>query len=273
MSEKSNNNSRKGDDPEEVSAPLTGRRFHRRADDIHEPEASSQIWLISFTDVMALMLTFFVLLFSMTEPQKQDWSEISSAVRTEFNRFYGSVANRGTQETINVNRIDFDEALNINYLAALIQVVVTESKFLEDVILTPRAGRLVISLPRELLFEPGDAMVKEEGARALYALGGSLSRITNKVEIVGHADPRPISQGEGGYDSNWELSAQRGLTVAGILESVGYQNDIVVRGHSSGRYQDLDGVVDEQQRLDLSRRVDIIVLDHDGSKQKVFLER
>lgn len=255
----------------EIDRPITGRRRDRRCGDQHEQAENSMIWLVSFTDVMALMLTFFVLLFSMTEPAKKDWSEITSALHSEFNKFYGSFGNHGSQDTINLARINFNSALNIDYLESLIETSRKESRFLENITLNNHRGTLVISLPRELLFEPGQATVKEDGTRALYALGGTLSRIKNKVEIVGHADPRPVSQ-KNRYDSNWELSLARAAGVAGILETVGYEGELTVRGSSSGRYDDLMDLKDEERRLDLSRRVDIVVLSHDGSREKVFLD-
>lgn len=253
-------------------AASTGRRFHRRRGDMRPPEGNAFSWLLTFTDTMALMLTFFVLLFSMTTPEQKPWSEVTSALQSEFNKFYGAMNNRGPLDSLNIDRINFNQALNINYLAALLEATMQDSKFLEGVTLIPQRDSLIISLPRELLFEPGSATVTEEGSRALYALGGSLSKIRNAIEIAGHADPRPVENETGQFDSNWDLSMMRAANVAAILESVGYENKVAIRGHSSGRYEDLHGVVDEEQRLDLARRVDIIVRDDDGSKQKVFFD-
>lgn len=257
-------------DDEEALAPITGKRVHRRMGDIHGQQASSSTWLVSFTDVMALMLTFFVLLFSMAEPETQNWSKITSAMQSEFNKFYGAPQYRGTQDAVNIDKIDFDQALNIGYLASLMETVLDNSKLMESITLTPQHGQLIISLPRDLLFDPGEANIKKEGTRALYALGGSLSRIRNKIEIAGHADPRPVSKEIGEFDSNWDLSMARAANVSALLENVGYEGDVTILGHSSGRYDDLKGIVEEGFRLELSRRVDIIVMDHDGSKQKVF---
>lgn len=255
---------------QELQNPVTGRRYARRAGDIHGASEGSQIWLISFTDVMALMLTFFVLLFSMAEPAKKDWSAIMSALKQEFNRYYGAALNLGSQDALDLSKIDFNEALNIDYLEALLREQIGESKFLEGAALIQQRGQLIIALPRDLLFDPGTAQVKEDGSRALYALGGVLRRIKNKVEIAGHADPRPISGGSSSYESNWDLSLSRASSVAAILDNVGYDRDITIRGHSSGRYADLKGQVDEDTRLDLSRRVDIVILSHDGSKKEYF---
>lgn len=244
-------------------------RRSRRRGDIRGTEESAFAWVLTFTDVMGLMLTFFVLLFSMTETSKQQWQEMTSSMQSEFNRHYGAAQNRGPVETINLNKIDFDQALDIPYLNVLLESVLSESKNLQNVTLTRHRGELILSLPQDLLFDPGSAEIKGEGSRALYELGETLARIQNKIEITGHADPRPLEGGTG-YDSNWDLSLARAATVAGVLERVGYRKDVGIRGDSSGRYEDLEDIKDEQRRLDLARRVDIVLLNHDGSKKKVF---
>jgi len=253
-------------------APVArSRRRSRRMGDMQKEEQSSMSWLISFTDVMALMLTFFVLLFSMTEPAKQDWSELSSALQSEFNRFYGALHNRGPVETVNLNRINFNQALNLPYLSVLLESVMAENEQLANVRLIRQQDTLILALPQDLLFDPGSAQVKDNGARALYALGGALSRIKNTIEINGHADPRPISGTTSeGHSSNWELSLARAAQVAAMLNTVGYQKEIAIYGYSSGRYDDLTEIEDENERLDLARRVDIVLMSHDGARQKVF---
>lgn len=253
------------------TTPSAARRYERRMGDVGQRPGSSHIWLISFTDVMALMLTFFVLLFAMSKPEAKTWSEITAALQNELNRFYGPQFNRGLQDAVNLNKVNFNQALSINYLKALIEKVISENEVLENVRVIPQEDHLILSLPQEFLFDTGSVTVNEEGTRAIYALGGALSRIHNSVEIAGHADPRPVA-GEGGqYQNNWELSIARAASVAGLLKNVGYGKNVTIRGFSSGRYKDLAGVVEtEGERLDLSRRVDIIVRDYDESKRKVF---
>ena len=52
---------------------------------------------------------------------------------------------------------------------------------------------------------------------------------------------------------------------------VGYSRDVIVRGMSSARYDELPSTVPEQQRLDLSRRVDLVVMEDDG-RTRSFLQ-
>lgn len=247
-----------------------GKRFARRSGDIHQHEEGSAIWLVSFTDVMALMLTFFVMLFAMSEPEKESWSDVMLSLESELNSYYGPALNQGPQETINLAKVNLDRALDIGYLNLLIKEIVEGNDALADAVINRERDHLVISLPDELLFDAGSSEPKDAGLRALYALGGPLTRIKNRIEIVGHTDPRPVGERNEQYDSNWDLSLARALNVAAVLENVGYDKHVTVQGLSDGRYKEIGNSIPEEQRLALSRRVDIVVMDHDGSKDDIF---
>ncbi len=248
--------------------PVVARRsFSRRSGDT--PKGSA-IWLVSFTDVMALMLTFFVMLFAMSEPEKEQWSDIMLSLQSELNSNYGPAFNQGANETINLSKINLDRALDIGYLNLLIKGIVEENEILNEAVISQAEDHLVISLPDSLLFNSGQAEPVDGGLRALYALGGALTRIKNKIEIVGHADPRPIGERNENFSNNWELSLARALNVASVMENVGYDKEITVRGLSDGRYKDIVSNIPEEQKLNLSRRVDIVVMNHDGRKDDIF---
>ena len=99
------------------------RRFNRRAGDNDGGTAST--WLISFTDVMALMLTFFVLLFSMASPDEGKWDKLTQTAQESFNRFYGKPLHRGSEDAVNIDKINFSRALNLNYLKSIICLLYT----------------------------------------------------------------------------------------------------------------------------------------------------
>lgn len=225
------------------------------------------LWLITFTDIMALMLTFFVLLYSMSVPDEEKWEGFSSAFDKGFSRFKSAQWNKGTQDTISIDKVDLSHALDLNYLEALVDDVIDGDERLKDVVLMPQGNRLILSLPTALLFEAGQADVIVEGQRALFSLGGALSRIKNRIEVIGHADPRPITNEDGPYRSNWHLSLVRAANVSAVLENVGYTRPVTVRGLSSARYHELSDSVSEDERLSLARRVDIVIMKDDGSQR------
>lgn len=261
MSDKENTETQ---EKEEVKSTMP-RRFNRRMGD---QGGSASIWLISFTDVMALMLTFFVLLFAMSNPKQEEWEDFTQNIQKNFNRFYGQVFNRGQEDAINIEKINFSQALDLNYLKALMENLIEKEESLRIAKLIDNGDSLIISLPQDILFESGQAEVKKEANKALFALAGALGRIKNRVEIVGHTDPRPVTGSQ--YPSNWELSLARAAHVAGVLENVGYQNPLAIRGQASGRYADIPDTVPSSERLDLSRRVDIVVMEDDGRREKLF---
>jgi len=250
------------EDKEEVLAPL--RRYGRRMEDVQ----GSSTWLISFTDVMALMLTFFVLLFAMSNPKKEDWEQLTKNIYESFNQFQGKVENRGPEDAINIEKINFSQALDLDYLKAIIRKLIDQSPALQVVQVIDNSDSLIISLPQNILFDSGSAELKPDANRALFALASTLRRIQNRIEIVGHTDPRPISGGA--YSSNWELSLARASSVGAALQNVGYNKPLIVRGQASGRFDDMPDTVPVKERLDLSRRVDIVVMEDDGRKKKLF---
>ena len=62
----------------------------------------------------------------------------------------------------------------------------------------------------------------------------------------------------------------RAASVAAVLETVGYTKPVKIRGHASARYYDLPLTLSEESRLDMSRRVDIVVMEDDGDRLRIF---
>lgn len=250
-----------------IMQPVETQMSRRRLGD--EPRAN-YTWLVTFTDVMGLMLTFFVMMFAMAEPQNKEYDQMTAALRAELGRVYSERTYTGTTENVDLARVNFNRALDVRYLEELIRSTIGAHEELKSVQVIPQAGSIVLSLPQELLFDPGQATVKESGRKILYTLGGSLSRVRNRIEIDGHTDNRPLEGAEqSAFGNNWELSLARAAQVASILENVGYQQTVAIAGHAGARYQDLAPIKDETQRAALARRVDITIMNYSGKPEKI----
>lgn len=227
-------------------------------------DQANQTWLISFTDVIALMLTFFVLLFSMSQPKNEEWNEFTEKVQENFNKYYGQVRERSAQDSINIERINFSQALNVKYLKALFTRIQEEEDALKIITMQETEDRLIVSLPQNLLFDAGQATIKNSANRALIVLAGTLRRIQNRVEVIGHTDPTP-TRGGYGYASNWELSLARASQVAAVLENAGYDRPMIIRGQASGQFLNLSPDIPRSTRMETARRVDIVIMDDNGN--------
>ncbi|MCB9982258.1 MAG: OmpA family protein [Rhodospirillales bacterium] len=250
------------DDDEMVEAGSYLNPTHSRR--VEGQEDSTALWLITFTDIMALMLTFFVLLYSMSVPKEESWEEITSGLQSQFTKTFSTPKSLGAQDTINIDKIDFSKAQDLSYLNSVLTNVIDRDERLKNIVLIPQSDHLIMSIPEELLFASGRADVESKGKQVLFSLGNTMTRIKNRIEIIGHTDPRPIQNTGGPFASNWELSLARAGAVASVLENAGYQRPVVVRGLSSARYDNLPEDMDEDERLSLARRVDIIIMEDDG---------
>lgn len=249
-----------------VHKQFSRRRYGRRRGD--QNDGAGQAWIVSFTDTMALLLTFFVMLYAMSSPEEKEWKNMTESLQASFNRFYGAAYNRGLEDATAIERVRMSRGLDLDYLQTLFETLIRQDHTLKDVRIMKVERGLVFSLPENLLFETGKAEVTPEGLRALYTLGAALDRIKNRIEIVGHTDPRPVHGGE--YGSNWELSFARAAHVAAALQTIGYEKPLGIRGFGSARYDDISGGIPEQERLDLSRRVDIMVMEDDARRVKML---
>lgn len=230
----------------------------------------SAIWLISFTDLMGITLTFFVLLFTMSGLAKKDVpvAEDPKAAQ-EASKYTGPSEKAGPEDAISLNKIDFNQSLDLGYLKSVLDDMAASTPILQKVEMVEDAPnkRLIITLPHDLLFEKGQADLTADGQKAVQAITAVLKNIRNGIEIVGHADPvQPSASGT----SNWDLSLARALAVAGIMAQQGYSRGLPVKGYSSGLYDSLPDSMPADRREALSRRVDIIINFHDGTSQQRF---
>ena len=82
------------------------------------------------------------------------------------------------------------------------------------------AGRIVINLPNDVLFNSGSANLNTEGKQAMMQIGEVLSQFSDRrFQVEGHTDNVPIKSAR--YPSNWELSTARALAVLHLLTEMG----------------------------------------------------
>ncbi len=225
-------------------------------DDIARMEAKHSLaWMVTFTDLVSLMLTFFVLLFSMSNIKVDRWNDVIDALSQSLNPS-STKAQSSATASFNIATLFRKRAINLDYLTSVLEEAVANDALLVNSQLMRLEDRLVIALPGDLLFEPGKAVLAENARKALFNLGGVLRNIGNQIGINGHTDPLPSSGTD--YTSNWELSMGRAAAVANALKRSGYTEDIIAFGYADSRFKELPDMP-KAERSALGRRVDIVV--------------
>lgn len=249
------------------------RRRVRKNNDKGAPK-----WMVTYSDMVTLILVFFILLFSMSQIDSVKFQAVSESFRNRMIMdFMPSMvpADHPSESTNNldsdkdIDEIDFSNNLPskidkdneedpLDSLVADVEKFLNENE-LNDVITATRTERgVVLVLQESILFESGEAEIIESGKPFLKRIGSLLSSIPNYVKVEGHTDSRPISNMI--YPSNWELSGARSSSVIRYLIE---ENDYEESRFSAVGYGDTRSLVPNTSAENWSknRRVEIVILE------------
>lgn len=123
-----------------------------------------------------------------------------------------------------------------------------------DLEIALRSGRMVLSLPTDVLFDSGKAKVGGHGKEALSQIAAALAPLKNRrFEVSGHTDNDPIRYSS--FESNWELSTARSLQVVKVLT----ENGMSPAALSAAGYGEFDPVAanDTPEHKAKNRRIEI----------------
>lgn len=223
---------------------------------------SRSIWLITFTDLVALLLTFFVMLFSMSNVKIDRWKEMIDALSLTLNPAKTTTTTVPAAE-YNISSAFRRRAINLDYLLAVFEDKIKKDELLSKGQILLLEDRLVISIPGYLLFPPNSAILTEAARRSLFTLGGLLQNVENQIGINSYADEENFDNKE--FPSNWELSLARSITIGNSFRRAGYAEEILNFGYGNSRTTFLKNAKVEN-RGTLSRRIDIVIMAAGGSK-------
>lgn len=223
---------------------------------------TSVAWILIFTDMVALLLSFFVMLFSMSAVPVNEWETTIDILEEALN--LSSEEEKDPTEDYNISSVLLERAkTNVNYLLPIIEPKIKQDEMIKDSPVILLDDRIVISLSGDLLFPPGKAELTKRARQALFNLGGVLRNIRNTIGVYGYSEEENFDKNE--YASNWELSLARAISVANELRRAGYMEEILSFGYGRARSFRLSNIP-KDRRQELSRRVDIVILSIRGLK-------
>ncbi|GAB7021569.1 OmpA/MotB family protein [Salidesulfovibrio brasiliensis] len=217
-------------------------------------------WLITFTDVMTLMLTFFVLLVSMARVDERRKLVVLGSIIGTFGfheQSYELYSRKDTKRTVEPGPIDSGDLEPLKPLLwedAENDLSFQESKFVQ-----------VLSINADVLFRPGDVALSERGMEILTVAVPVLRNLRWPVLIAGHASERRDEEGaryepevdDTIPDSSWRLSLDRALAVFSFMLNEGVPADMM-RVEGYGRFSPL-APNDTPEGRRQNRRVDIVL--------------
>jgi len=245
-------------------------------------------WVMTFADLMTLLMCFFVLLLAFSEMDAAKFKQLSGSMKDAF----------GVQSEIEVRTIpkgtsviaqEFSPgkpeptALNqvrqftIDSNQSTLDALDRESEELEkaraharrirealkaeiengSVAVQTEGLKIIVHILENASFESGRADVRPDFLPVLGKIAGLIDSNSGQVTVSGHTDNVPIANER--FRSNWELSTSRAVSVAHeLLKTAALdQGRFVVTGHADTRPRADNLSVENRAK---NRRVDISIV-------------
>lgn len=223
-------------------------------------EGKAPLWLMGVTDLVTLLLAFFILLFATAVPNSDAWNKASDSVRSRFGGEMNGADATGQSGHKDADKTweseERDPGLNLDYLYSIVRKYVEADPSLKGVTVRSEEGNVILSLGEDLTFAPGQTQVSAQGLVLLRKLSDYLSTLPNTLEVVGYADQLPLRSDEK-FNSNWHLSLERAYNVAQALKDRGYEAEIAIRGKGISDSDILLKPTQQDAQAGLARRVDL----------------
>jgi chemotaxis protein MotB len=181
---------------------------------------TAPFWMTTYGDIMTLLVTFFVLLISMSEIRMKKFRDAISNFQRQPGMFSGSksvvpadYSSGSSQSRARKRAEQYEEFLKK-----------IEERGLGDKIQADlKKEGIHVVIADSLMFRTGRARLLKPSRTVLRELADLLSRDVGSVVVEGHTDNRPI--GTRRFPSNWELSTARAASSVRFLQEMAPEYD------------------------------------------------
>lgn len=180
-------------------------------------------WLISFADLLGILLCFFVMLYAISAPRDDAFRAAIASLAARLNPDRAELP-RAPKENI---RLASPRAVNLDYLSAIVAERVAEDAVLRTATQRRLEDRIVLTLRPEHLLEGAPESLSSGGREAVSSLAQSLRFVANRLEIVARYDG--IAATRAGRSDGWEHALNRAAPIAAAFHSAGYSLHVPIR--------------------------------------------
>lgn len=219
-------------------------------------------WMIIFADLLALLMTFFVMLISMNTIESEKWNSIAGGFSDAFNPTRESIAVETGDQQSQANKEAPTATISLDYLYAVFEKAVLPHNNTLGLHVSRLDNKVVISLPSHFLFDDDGVdysfssatpKLSAKSKDLLNSLSAVIEQLANETAIVGHVSPSY----NGG--SAWVQTIKQASAVKETIVAAGYTSSITIYGLGNSRFEDIDQTIIPEVRTILANRVDIEV--------------
>lgn len=233
-----------------------------------ECELGAPLWMLTYGDMMTLLLAFFVMIFATG---KSNFTA-SNEIKIISSVFGGSLGILQGGNTLSKSKA-VEMGLNIQTMPSMetgrstSKALQTATEIFKPEIKTKtvqveqQERGLVISLIGSDAFPPGSARLTDTTRKTLVKAATLIRSLNTFVRIEGHADETPVVAGPASerYETNWELAGARAINVLRFLNEAEDVEPAKISAVSYGKYRQLVTSNTPEAKA-INRRVDIVIL-------------
>lgn len=226
----------------------------------HAEHENAERWLLTYADLITLLLGLFVILYAGSQVDAKKYQEIAAG----FNLFFtgGAGIMGGNIGALNAPVMPPKNPPSIppprsEDLQSELENSLSQALGSGYASLSSSDGGVTVHVTDKLLFNPGQAEIRPEALPTLQQLASTLEGIPNDIRVEGHTDNTPISTGA--YPSNWHLAVARALNVGYFLMSNSAVNPARFSVVGYGEFKPL-GSNDTEEGRAVNRRVDVVIV-------------
>ena len=179
-------------------------------DDDDAPPGAPE-WIVTFADLMSLLLTFFVLLLSFSSTQMAKFEAVAGSLKNALGMrseldLSDQAERRELIERLENQRSEQDPATAPDLEQELSKLLTQLGGHGRGIAALTGEG-IVLNISGDLMFASGEATLSPEAIQVLDRISNYVLQSDRPLDVVGHTDNVPISTPL--FPSNWELSAAR----------------------------------------------------------------
>lgn len=227
-----------------------------------EEKIDPNSWMVTFADLVMLLLTFFVLLLTMSSMDTKKLRDLMTHFKESTGVLEFSAAGRVYNLGGFINKYNDTDSLLVvdqKHFLTKLKLVSNVKNMLKDlnndITLADDERGVAVSFHGNILFDPGKTTLRKEAYPVLDIIADAIRGCPNDILIMGHSDNTPIKNEI--YGSNWELSAYRGISVLDYFLTQKKLSSSRFSVGGSGSSRPLHPNTNQENRS-LNRRVEIV---------------
>ena len=244
-----------------AAARASENQHKKRAAEQKMETAGMMRWLLTYADMITLLLALFIILFSISTINRVKFQALVHEVSGGFDNDWAinQPPNGGSNGTQSLNA-----SSNIPAIQKKLEQYIQQNH-LEKSVQTrlDHRGLVITLLSDKSYYDSGSAELRPETKVVLDRINKFIQANTYMVRVEGNTDDVPINTGQ--YPTNWELSTARATNVVRYLVEHDGLNPSRISAAGYGQYHPRTANKDDTTRQQ-NRRVDIVILNAQFSK-------